>query len=175
VASARAAADGATTPAAKKEAGERLAAEAKKVTDAAKRAETALKAAAGVAAVPATKDGRAPVAPGTKTAQAPASPSSEPGQRSGAGVGTREPSTKVRAASSSGSKSARRPEVCRLAGKTISTPGRYVVKVGDTLWRIASVHYGKGERYVRIVRRNESKIVDPDLIYPCQRLYLPAR
>ena len=44
---------------------------------------------------------------------------------------------------------------------------------GDTLWDIADRHYRNGERYVGIYRANEGKIDDPDLIFPCQRIYLP--
>jgi len=48
-----------------------------------------------------------------------------------------------------------------------------VVQRGDALWRIAYRSYGKGVRYVDIVRRNVAAIDDPDLIYPDQIFALP--
>ena len=64
---------------------------------------------------------------------------------------------------------------CRHAGRRVTPPATYVVARGDTLWDIAKVHYRKGARYPLIYRANRAKISDPDLIYPCQRLFLPAR
>lgn len=48
-----------------------------------------------------------------------------------------------------------------------------IVQKGDALWRIAYRAYGKGTRYVEIVRRNQSKIANPDLIYPNQMFVVP--
>lgn len=48
-----------------------------------------------------------------------------------------------------------------------------VINQGDALWRIAYRSYGKGVRYVDIVRRNNSSIDNPDLIYPNQIFALP--
>ena len=48
-----------------------------------------------------------------------------------------------------------------------------VVNKGDALWRIAYRSFGKGVRYVDIVRKNTSDIVNPDLIYPNQIFVLP--
>ncbi len=48
-----------------------------------------------------------------------------------------------------------------------------VVQSGDALWRIAYRSYGKGVRYVDIVRRNAAAINDPDLIYPNQIFAIP--
>ena len=64
---------------------------------------------------------------------------------------------------------------CGRAGRTIKLPGTYVVAPGDTLWQIAETYYSNGERYRAIARVNRSTIADPDLIYPCQKVYLPAR
>ena len=50
-----------------------------------------------------------------------------------------------------------------------------VVQPGDSLWRIASRHYGHGPRYTEIFSANASKIRDPDLIYPGQLFALPNR
>lgn len=60
---------------------------------------------------------------------------------------------------------------CRHAGEVV---GRwYVVRPGDTLWRIARAQYGDGRAWRRILRANWRTVWDPDLIHPCQRLYLP--
>ena len=41
-----------------------------------------------------------------------------------------------------------------------------VVNKGDALWRIAYRSFGKGVRYIDIVRKNTGDIDNPDLIYP---------
>ncbi|MEO1710620.1 MAG: LysM peptidoglycan-binding domain-containing protein [Pseudomonadota bacterium] len=64
---------------------------------------------------------------------------------------------------------------CRRAGRRARLPGRYVVRRGDSLWRIARRHYGKGKRFRRIYRANQHKIRRPNLIYPCQRFRMPRR
>jgi nucleoid-associated protein YgaU len=62
---------------------------------------------------------------------------------------------------------------CRRAGVPVRRGGWYVVQRGDTLWHIAELHYGYGEAYPRIRRANRESVPDADLIYPCQRLYIP--
>ena len=57
-------------------------------------------------------------------------------------------------------------------------PGYYgyrehTVRAGETLWAIATQHYGDGSLYPRIVRANPAVIVDPDLIHPGQVLRIP--
>ena len=70
---------------------------------------------------------------------------------------------------------ARRVRRCNgAAGQRITPPGVYVVKRGDSLWRIARRHYNRGSLYPVIHRANRSKIRVPRLIYPCQRIRLPA-
>ena len=49
-----------------------------------------------------------------------------------------------------------------------------VVNKGDALWRIAYRSFGKGVRYIDIVRKNTGDIDNPDLIYPNQIFALPA-
>lgn len=66
-----------------------------------------------------------------------------------------------------------RHQSCRRAGIVIDPPGTYVVKRGDTLWHIADAHYDNPFRYRTIFRANRRRIADPDLIYPCQRFYIP--
>ena len=65
------------------------------------------------------------------------------------------------------------PASCRRAGVPVRRGGWYVVQRGDTLWRIAEVHYGYGEAYQRLRRANGESVPDADLIYPCQRLFVP--
>lgn len=63
---------------------------------------------------------------------------------------------------------------CKAAGEAIDPPGYYVVKPGDNLWSISQRHYDQGARYGKIVKANARRIADPDLIFPCQRFYLPG-
>ena len=48
-----------------------------------------------------------------------------------------------------------------------------IVNKGDALWRIAFRSFGKGVRYIDIVRKNTGDIDNPDLIYPNQIFALP--
>ncbi len=57
----------------------------------------------------------------------------------------------------------------------ISDAETYVVERGNSLWRIARRHYGKGIRYTAIYGANQDMIRDPELIYPGQELRLPQR
>lgn len=45
---------------------------------------------------------------------------------------------------------------------------------GNSLWRIARSHYGKGAAYTLIYQANKAHIRDPNLIYPGQVFTLPA-
>ena len=51
----------------------------------------------------------------------------------------------------------------------------YTVKKGDTLWKIAEAHYGKGkgDKYKEIVKANTPPVKDPDLIQPGWMLRIP--
>ncbi len=61
---------------------------------------------------------------------------------------------------------------CSLAGNRVTPPGYYIVKAGDTLWDIADLHYDDGTRFALLRRANRK--IDPDVIRPCQRIYVPA-
>jgi nucleoid-associated protein YgaU len=51
----------------------------------------------------------------------------------------------------------------------------YEVKKGDTLWKIAETHYGKGKggKYEGIFEANKPMLSHPDKIYPGQILRIP--
>jgi nucleoid-associated protein YgaU len=74
-----------------------------------------------------------------------------------------------------GAKPAKRVAPCRNAGEKVAGGGWYVVQVGDSLWSISRAHYGYGRAYHRIHAANGRRIASPSRIYPCQRLYIPAR
>lgn len=52
--------------------------------------------------------------------------------------------------------------------------GIYVVKEGDTLWKIAEASYGSGARFEEIFEANKPLLKHPDKIYPGQRLRIPG-
>ena len=51
----------------------------------------------------------------------------------------------------------------------------YTVKNGDTLWKIAEMHYGKGQgaKHTEIVKANSPPVKNPDLIQPGWVLRIP--
>ncbi len=53
----------------------------------------------------------------------------------------------------------------------------YTVKKGDTLWKIAETHYGKGQgaKYTEIGKANTPPVKNPDLIQPGWVLRIPAQ
>lgn len=49
------------------------------------------------------------------------------------------------------------------------------VRPGQSLWRIARLHYGKGEDYPTIYQANRAEIANPNLIFPGQTFALPPK
>ncbi|MDP3948037.1 MAG: LysM peptidoglycan-binding domain-containing protein, partial [bacterium] len=49
----------------------------------------------------------------------------------------------------------------------------YIVKRGDSLWKIALSSYGRGERWIDVWNANRENIREPDLIYQGQGLVMP--
>lgn len=72
-----------------------------------------------------------------------------------------------------GARTGHRLVSCERAGQPAPRGTWYVVQKGDTLWRIAEVHFGYGEAYLRLQRANSGRVTNADRIYPCQRLYIP--
>jgi len=53
--------------------------------------------------------------------------------------------------------------------------GGYIVRDGDSLWRIAAEHFGDGSRYGEIARLNADILDDEDYLFVGMRLKLPTR
>lgn len=51
----------------------------------------------------------------------------------------------------------------------------YEIQKGDTLWKVASEFYGNGAKYTTIFEANREVIKDADLIYPGQKIRIPAQ
>lgn len=56
---------------------------------------------------------------------------------------------------------------------TPEKPTKYVVKKGDSLWRISGKVYGNPLKWPRIYKANKDKIKNPHKIYPNQVLVIP--
>ncbi len=66
------------------------------------------------------------------------------------------------------------PEIIETSNeRDIPEPTFYTIEEGDTLWTIASKHYGDGNKYQAIVEANLEVIKDADKIYPGQTIRIP--
>ena len=66
------------------------------------------------------------------------------------------------------------PEMIEASNeRDIPEPTFYTIEKGDTLWAIATNHYGDGNKYHDIVAANLEVIKDADKIYPGQTIRLP--
>jgi nucleoid-associated protein YgaU len=158
------AASGAVSLAARREAQRMVTSEARNAADAVKTAERAMSAT-----TPPVAQSGSGAASGRTAAVDGAAQSGQGSARRGK---TRRPATIVASSSTKAPSGSNGP--CRLTSRKVSLPGWYRVRRGDTLWSIAARHYGDGRRYGLIFTTNRRRIEDADLIYPCQRIYLPA-
>ena len=53
--------------------------------------------------------------------------------------------------------------------------GYHVVQPGETLSKIAKVHFDNANRYMDIFNANKDQLKDPNLIHPGQKLLIPKR
>jgi nucleoid-associated protein YgaU len=51
----------------------------------------------------------------------------------------------------------------------------YTIEKGDTLWKVASKFYGKGNLYTQIFEANKEVIKDPNRIFPGQKIRIPKK
>ena len=57
---------------------------------------------------------------------------------------------------------------------TVAQPNFYTIEKGDSLSEIAEREYGDAQKWKVLFEANKEVIEDPDLIYPGQRIRIPA-
>jgi len=63
----------------------------------------------------------------------------------------------------------------KTSGKQSRATGdTYIVKKGDSLWKIAKAVYNKPLKWKTIYKANKKQIKNPDRIYPNQKLVIPG-
>ena len=69
----------------------------------------------------------------------------------------------------------RAPGAGKKDGAATSGSGKYVVKPGDSLWRISgrAAMLGRSTEWPRLYEANRDRIQDPDRIYPGQEIQIP--
>jgi len=61
----------------------------------------------------------------------------------------------------------------RVAEDQFDATQYYIVKKGDTLWKIAENYYGDGKLYKKIFEANADILKNPDVIQIGQKLKIP--
>ncbi len=61
----------------------------------------------------------------------------------------------------------------RVAEDQFDATQYYIVKKGDTLWKIAENYYGDGKLYKKIFEANTDILKNPDVIQIGQKLRIP--
>jgi len=59
------------------------------------------------------------------------------------------------------------------APQPVAEPEYYVIKSGDTLWKVAEEFLGNGSKYPEIFEANREVIEDPDKIFVGQKIRIP--
>ncbi len=57
--------------------------------------------------------------------------------------------------------------------KTTDLPTNYILKPGDSLWKIAQTVYGSGYEWSKVYTENKDKISNPNLVYAGVQITLP--
>jgi LysM repeat protein len=67
------------------------------------------------------------------------------------------------------------PEQKAAAAQPAAEPEEeyYVIQKGDSLWKIASKYYNDGNKWPKLFEANKEIILDPDKIFPGQKIRIP--
>ena len=69
------------------------------------------------------------------------------------------------------------PTAAELAAEAAAAPEEqyYVIEKGDTLWAIAKKFLGDGNQWPELFEANKEVIIDPDKIFPGQKIRIPPK